>query len=1363
MSETEKKTSKWPRRLLWLIGGLLTLALLTLLILRIYIVTDTGRSMIEQRVEALSPAGQSIDIEGLEGNVLSDFSVESITISDADGVWLTAEDVLLNWSAFALARKNIKIDFTGARKVDVLRRPIITQNTESLDSGFTINEILLDRFDFPEVNLAEPVIGQAVSLRSNGQLKHASSGGNLIALLQQSHGGADRADINLRWNDEELLTGAADIFGEKGGLIANLFRAPDARIEGTFETRQTETGVSSVLSVNLDSVPFLSGNIELADDGAKLNLTANPILHPMAITYQNWFSDTVTLSANLSELGDDLTGRFELASGQDSITSNITRSRNGWEFENLDVTFRNSALSDLSDSFDIQSLSFNGSASFGETRSLSGIINAQGLRVQNTRLDLLQGPISVEQRADQTLIETELTGKGITGQNADMLGGAPKANTRLLITGRNVQINRADIALPGLALSGQGRINFDALRQSQFRGNYTLDSAKFYAEQSAVLKGDINVTGRRDGTLDITSAGQASNILGLPAPLPEMIGQTAFFDTQASISSDGSIGLSTFNLNGDDISLEGRGRKSGQNISGIFKLGVEEFTYQNVNLAPSLSELTLSGTIENPQFELNTSTNEVVINRYKLTAASLDADGSLTRPITVNASLRGDYQDRPARVDAQIEQDGQEWAVREIDSEFYGAMASGEISGFGGELSDLRADLSLKGKAVFGSQSGATEIKIKINDQAVNIDGSIANITYGPVQNSTLTLKANGPREAVSFDAKFDGESLIASVTRPLSARLDGQLSLDGNAVDLTSNANIQTGRYSIATTKPATFKILDGTWSANADLEGLGGAITATHNSAKSEALSVDINGVELSQLLALMARPELDGTMNAKLLIRPDTPDAFMSFEGQLQKVKQPDDSYDPVNINMLGNISGGQLTSSASIAGDVNFKTRLSGPITTLQGFPYVRISSDQILNGEMILDGEVGILADLVLPPETRFSGQADSLINFTLPFSPQKLEGNFKLVSGRLEQGQMGFVLEDVNTNIIMANQRVSTTALSARGPSGGTLNGSGEFNFGGALSGSTSLKADNLTIFRRREGFARASGNIDLSGDRERIKLGGELIVTDGELNLENLPKSSRPTLDVRFGEFEDETDAPQRTFTEMDLALRTDGQIKLRGRGVNAQMAMDTKIKGAFSDPVITGRAEIVRGRFDFAGKQFELGDSTVTFEPNLMRSQLDVTATRETSELTAKVVMTGTLRNPEIKLTSEPELPEDQVLSYTLFGRSPTQLTGLETARLAAALAQLSGGSNFNMLGNLEDSLGLDNLNLTQSESGQTQITTGKYLADDVYLELQNSLEGGTGVVVEWTPRDNVAVEAQTIPGERQTLSVQWKKDFD
>src|SRR5690606_2009201 len=126
--------------------------------------------------------------------------------------------------------------------------------------------------------------------------------------------------------------------------------------------------------------------------------------------------------------------------------------------------------------------------------------------------------------------------------------------------------------------------------------------------------------------------------------------------------------------------------------------------------------------------------------------------------------------------------------------------------------------------------------------------------------------------------------------------------------------------------------------------------------------------------------------------------------------------------------------------------------------------------------------------------------------------------------------------------------------------------------------------------------------------------------------------------------------------------------RIFLRGRGLDLEMALNAHVGGTTAQPLLTGTARVVRGDYDFAGKRFEFDDrGAVQLSTNPAAIRLDLTATREDPSLTAVVRIRGTAAKPEITLTSSPVLPNDEVLSQVLFGRSASQLSPLEAAQLA------------------------------------------------------------------------------------------------
>jgi translocation and assembly module TamB len=150
-----------------------------------------------------------------------------------------------------------------------------------------------------------------------------------------------------------------------------------------------------------------------------------------------------------------------------------------------------------------------------------------------------------------------------------------------------------------------------------------------------------------------------------------------------------------------------------------------------------------------------------------------------------------------------------------------------------------------------------------------------------------------------------------------------------------------------------------------------------------------------------------------------------------------------------------------------------------------------------------------------------------------------------------------------------------------------------------------------------------------------------------------------------------------------LDVTLKAPRRVYLRAAGWTSSSRWTLHVTGT------TGASESsaapptsCAGDYDFAGKRFEFDprERGLPLDP-AEQVRLDLIATREDPSLTASVRIKGTAAKPDITLTSTPSLPNDEVLSQVLFGRSASQLSPLEAAQLASALSSLAGGGGFDV----------------------------------------------------------------------------------
>jgi translocation and assembly module TamB len=90
---------------------------------------------------------------------------------------------------------------------------------------------------------------------------------------------------------------------------------------------------------------------------------------------------------------------------------------------------------------------------------------------------------------------------------------------------------------------------------------------------------------------------------------------------------------------------------------------------------------------------------------------------------------------------------------------------------------------------------------------------------------------------------------------------------------------------------------------------------------------------------------------------------------------------------------------------------------------------------------------------------------------------------------------------------------------------------------------------------------------------------------------------------------------------------------------------------------------------------------------------------------------------------LSSTPELPQDEVLSQILFGRSASSLSPFELAQIGSALAELTGvtSGGLNPLSEIREGLGLDQLTFGADAEGKATLEAGRYVAPGVFIGVE------------------------------------------
>lgn len=194
--------------------------------------------------------------------------------------------------------------------------------------------------------------------------------------------------------------------------------------------------------------------------------------------------------------------------------------------------------------------------------------------------------------------------------------------------------------------------------------------------------------------------------------------------------------------------------------------------------------------------------------------------------------------------------------------------------------------------------------------------------------------------------------------------------------------------------------------------------------------------------------------------------------------------------------------------------------------------------------------------------------------------------------------------------------------------------------------------------------YARLKGNLDFVGDGTFYTLEGNVLL-DSALFKEkfNQKVGVEGTKTLSY--------APQRQAEAQDAKIRLNVKVALdKGVLIQNDLMRSTQIQGkvqvlnALNAPALLGNLQILRGTLMFKSNAFQIQSGSVTFDsPTAFQPNFDLIASTEINAVKIRMYATGSAQQVKIEFTSNPTLPESDILSLLTTG-----LTSYDTQRLSA-----------------------------------------------------------------------------------------------
>jgi autotransporter translocation and assembly factor TamB len=960
--------------------------------------------------------------------------------------------------------------------------------------------------------------------------------------------------------------------------------------------------------------------------------------------------------------------------------------------------------------------------------------------------------------ADLTLADSEISGaKVASGSTAHVIW-------------RDGQLAYgADVTVQGADLQRIGRdFNIPALAADRY---------------SSLLNGHATVSGRGTNrtTLDLTASGTLTDSTIARGRFPQLAFDTTLAGDTAHVKATGSFadvdpavatgkpGMKGSAAGTLDVDATITGISSGvtlDNVEGTARLTLDPSTIGDLAIT--------SGAVDADYRDRSADIRQLEIAGRDV---NITASGTLALNDTGQSNLTfhadspsleeiGKILDRPLAGSAQI--DGT------ITGNRPELQAKGSFSGSGLEYGS-DPSTGLRASALTMTASYEARIPELAFEQATVVADTNATFVTVAGQNiNELTAKTTYAAQRLEFDA------VASQPQRSLTAAGALTIHPDHREVHLQRlMLDAQGQQWRLAPATEATIRYAGETIAVDhASLVSGDQRIDASGTFGRQgDALKVTMTNVDLAGVDALLLRPQqLAGRLDASGTVTGSR--EAPRFEGQFQ-VQQG--AFRAFKYDALtGTIDYGGTT----VAVDARLQQNPSQWVTAKGFLPvslFRRTSAgaapeaaiDFTIDSTPIDLGLIqGFTSDL-----TGVKGSFEAHVRVTGTVDDPQATGAITVKDGVVTVEPVGVTYQNIAGRVDLQGDRAHIDQLTILDNHDSAMTVTGDLGIGSRRVESMQLyvTSEDFKVVDNALGQLRIESQLEIGGDLTALHVTGYLGIDSGRLNLDEIialsGPSPYPTEPIKYNQDLKAVTPDLGPFAALtlnvhvivpnDLIVRADNlqsPVSRFGFGaLNATLGGDVRATKDRGGPLqIVGAVNTVRGTYDFEGRRFEiLRDGTIRFVGGEeLNPFLDLRTRRIIQGVEARVNVRGTLRQPEIMLSSTPPLEEADILSLIVFNQPVNQLAEGQALTLAQRAQDLASGA---ITGQLAQSIGrvfnLDTFEIRMvPERGQAaEVTLGQQVGQNLYFKVQQAVgeHATTNFILEYELTEWLRLQSNILQG--------------
>lgn len=310
--------------------------------------------------------------------------------------------------------------------------------------------------------------------------------------------------------------------------------------------------------------------------------------------------------------------------------------------------------------------------------------------------------------------------------------------------------------------------------------------------------------------------------------------------------------------------------------------------------------------------------------------------------------------------------------------------------------------------------------------------------------------------------------------------------------------------------------------------------------------------------------------------------------------------------------------------------------------------------------LMLRGNVNLQIAQLFNPDIRTSGQLQFNID-SKDVTGGKLGGEIDIVDASYASGSMPVGLQHGNGVLTLSTDRLEIKSFEGT-VGGGKVTASGGVAYRPNLQFDLGMNANGIRMLYPDGMRESINANLHLAGTTENAMLGGNVNLAD---------ISFTPAFDLSSftsGFSGGVAGPPPMGITQnikLNLAVHSTNNVALVSQTLSLNGSANLQVRGTVAQPVILGRVTITGGDLILHNDRFVLESATIQFvNPAETQPVINATITTSIQQYNIGLHFQGPVDQMRTQYTSDPALPQADILNLLAFGQTSGAFAGQSTA---------------------------------------------------------------------------------------------------